>query len=426
MNVSLPSVNQRWSSVATSAALVICGCAFVLAFVEPPTRGLPIAERQLAQFVPESVRSMLGLVSLVSFVATIGIGGVLAAARVTTWRQRRPIVVAVGFMAAAVAIGVTRGLLGESLTRFAFAHGQFIVPYVVALGMPIPSDRQWERLVAAMLAGFTLPAIFSLLILVANSGTELPWYTRIIPNGVSFSGVACLLWVAHGARTGRKYAYGFAAVCAVAVVASGARVWIAALLVGLLMYAFASRRSRASLPWRWIVVGALGLVILSPVLVQTNTVSGLVERTQRDLNSGSSLRSRQARNLVTEFTDSPILGSGLGYQNPLLARQGRPIEVARPYLVELSYLNLLAKLGLVGFSLLAVGMGLGLRYLQQGASTSTDPQTMAAMYAAVVYLLLTSLLNPTFESVYVHLFIAVALLGALRTNAPPEADADPG
>jgi len=371
----------------------------------------------MAQYFPDSVKYALRLVSLVTFLATLGIGGVFAVARARTWTQRRPVVIAVALMAAAVAMGIARGLIGESPTGHAFAHGQFIVPYVVVFGMPIPTARQWERLLAAMLAGFTVPAVYSLFILAANSGTQLPWYTRILPNGVSFCGVACLLWLAYGARTGHKYAYGFAAACGLAIFVSGTRGWILALLFALLLYLFAFRPSNIALRRRWIGAGVLGLLLLSPLIVRLNRVSALVDRTRRDLTNGSDLRARQARNLLTEFTDAPIFGSGLGYKNPLLARPGIPLEVPRPYLVELSYLNLLAKLGLVGFSLLAVGMALILRYLHQAARTAIDSQTMAAMYASTVYLLLTSLLNPTFESVYLHLFIAIALLGALRTNA---------
>jgi len=411
----------EWPPALSMFALGLCGLTFLIAFMEPSVGGLPIGDRQLAQFVPDAVESTLGSASRLSIMLTVSVGAALAALRVFQAKmvaERRHIVNAVSLMAGAVAIGAAWGIVGESETRYALAHGQFVVPYVVALGMPIPTRWQWTRLVSVMRIGFTLPAAYTAVVVAINSGEQLEWYNRIIPNGVSFCGLGCLFWLAYGNQTKRRWSYGLAVACGWAVVISSARGWILALIIGLVAYVVMGRRSSGVRPWRWIGGGALLTVLASPLLARTGPVSSLIERTRRDLTSGAGLRGRQVRTLITEWIDSPLLGSGLGYRNPELARGWRTVDIPRPYLVELSYLNLLAKLGIFGFGLLVAGMAVALVYLHRAAVSSVDDPAILVLYPATLYLLLTSLVNPTFESVYVHLFIAVALLGARAAEEP--------
>lgn len=74
-------------------------------------------------------------------------------------------------------------------------------------------------------------------------------------------------------------------------------------------------------------------------------------------------------------------------------------------------------MGLVGFSLLAIGMTILLRQIYLASKLATKDPAITALFSGALYLLLTSLVNPTFESVYFHFFIAVALLGSLRYTA---------
>lgn len=400
----------------------LCVAAFLTSFLVPLNRGMPIGDRQLGQYVPDAVVSLLAIGARAVFALVVLLGVLLIVRNPERPDGSRRIVIAVGMVGAAVALGAFRGLIGDSEPRYALAHGQFVVAYAVALGMRPLLASEWRRVVGALRVVLTLPAALSFVVLLLNGANQPAWYTNILPTGTSFGGVACLLWWAHARSTRLRRYYALAGLGAFGVLVSSLRAWAVALVLGCVLFAVIAPRSsaeKAKMSWRGMLSGGALVVVAVAVSLRLVLSSSLrmkyIDRTVQEF-SGDSLRARQLRNLLAEWSQSPLFGSGLGYRNPDLARLGPPLDVPRPYIVELSYFNFLAKLGIVGFGLLVGGMALMLWHLRSDAKRRAPDPVPAAMFASTVYLLLASIANPVFESLYVHLFFALALVGTLTVD----------
>lgn len=400
---------RRFSEAVEAQSLRLGAIALAVSFIAPSSRGLPIGDRQLAQFIPSALRDGLTVATTGLLLALL-----VACAAIVILNPQRvlrspPFFAAIALLATAVAFGAARGILGDSTTKHALSHGQFVLAYVIALGLPLAPRVEWERLFMAMRIGYTIPAGYSLLTLALNGGQQQVWYTRILPDGTSFGAIACFLWIAHARETRDWRFYLLAATGATGVLVSGTRAWVAAFLVSLLVYGLMTVDWRSQVRPRFaaqILAGAAAVFFAS---TQMNSTRFMVDRTLRDVTLLSDRRVEQAKTLWAEWLDSPFIGSGLGHRNPALARPGLEFIAPRPYLVEMSYLNLLAKLGLIGFSLLAAGIGIILWQLCATATRSSH-SLPSALVASVSYLLLTSVANPTFESLHVHVFVALAIV----------------
>lgn len=422
----LVSIMQQ-SNLMRWVLLLPC-VALGLAFMVPATRGLPVGDSQLRDMLPAELTTMLDASATLALLATIAAALFMLIVDPLRPFRSHPVLLGVSLIVAGVAIGLFRGFVGPSEVRHAVAHGQFATAYIIAIGLPIIHRSDWSRVLAVLRIALTIPGVMSLIIIVLNSTGEIVWYTRVLPAGTSFGGAACLLWLAHAQATKQKRFYALSALSAAGVAISGLRGWVGALVVGLVVYAVMRVRSqgrKVRIRPAGLAAAAAALFVTFALAWQLGWADLYVRRTARGVTGGSSLRGRQMRNLLREWAEGPFFGSGLGYRNPDLARVGVPLEVPRPYLVELSYLNLLAKMGLVGFGLLVAGLVIVLRELYRCTRRCGGDRESTALFASTLYLLLTSVFNPTFESVYLHLFIALALYRTLIVGGRAWSTADP-
>jgi hypothetical protein len=141
---------------------------------------------------------------------------------------------------------------------------------------------------------------------------------------------------------------------------------------------------------------------------------------------GFEYRMRQINMLMNMFFEFPIFGAGLGAFDPL--HEGYEESLARPYLVELEYLNLLAKLGTIGFGLIAAAfVFLLLDCLRRArrAPSSEVRFTILGFAAGLIALMVASITNTLYSSVLFHLYVVILLLVSSASRSTEKSRALP-
>lgn len=126
--------------------------------------------------------------------------------------------------------------------------------------------------------------------------------------------------------------------------------------------------------------------------------------------SGLEFRREQAGMLWEQFSENWLFGAGLGAFNSTYDFYA---DNPRPYLVELEFLNLFSKLGLIGmmgffisFFCLIVGCINGIRR----AACPDVRSFVAGLGCGLVAMIIASISNTGYSSIYFHLYIVVLLL----------------
>lgn len=126
-------------------------------------------------------------------------------------------------------------------------------------------------------------------------------------------------------------------------------------------------------------------------------VTSIVDFTKN--NESNNIRKEQSNELLQEFSNQPIFGKGFG--STLDSGYIRSAE--EPYSFELSYFELLYKLGIVGFSLFIIGIVIfGLTLFQ-----IKEKNTRVIFFAAFISLLFISVTNPYIVSSLGILYLSI-------------------
>lgn len=173
--------------------------------------------------------------------------------------------------------------------------------------------------------------------------------------------------------------------------------------------------------WRRLPIPRLALVIIAVVLL--GLMLGLT--IQSDLSKsfgywgednenyvrGKEFRERQSDMLLRNFFEHWLVGGGLGGYDATW--EGHEEWLPRPYLVEVEYLNLLAKLGIIGCALwLAAFFYLfrGCLRAAQRAPTLDAKMFLYAATAGLASLMIGSAFQTLYSSVVFHLYVAFLIL----------------
>ena len=128
-------------------------------------------------------------------------------------------------------------------------------------------------------------------------------------------------------------------------------------------------------------------------------------------HAGYQYRVRQMGMLMERFFEYPLAGTGLGTYN--ISYEGYEEGLFRPYLQELEYVNLLAKLGVLGFGMLIFAFGfLFFECLRTAIQmkASEEKGLIVGLTAGLVGLMISTATNTLYSSILFHFYIVIILL----------------
>lgn len=132
---------------------------------------------------------------------------------------------------------------------------------------------------------------------------------------------------------------------------------------------------------------------------------------------GMSYRLRQANRLLENFQDNWASGAGLGSYDS--TSESYEEWLPRPYLAELEYNNLLAKLGIVGFSLwISAFMMLIIGSIKSARKSVILNHRMFvySLIAGLISLMVQSIIQTGYSSLSFHLYVVFMLLSISLVN----------
>jgi hypothetical protein len=221
-------------------------------------------------------------------------------------------------------------------------------------------------------------------------------------------------------RAGRRWYLRAFALGALGVLTAQMRGFFLGLGAGLMVLATWTGNLR-----RVVRMGGALLLMLVTALALALLVQGDLTKTFgywsfEDFQAGLDYRSRQFDFLFEGFRSHWLLGTGLGWFDPRY--EGFADFLTRPYLQELEYMNLLTKLGLVGFSLLLLSF-VCLFYecllTRRMAATPQHRAMVEGFSAGLVSMLTASISNTGYSMMLFHVYVVLLLLvlGAVRRAA---------
>jgi len=206
----------------------------------------------------------------------------------------------------------------------------------------------------------------------------------------------------------RKYFFMFI-LCMVGTFLTQTRGLFLGLIAGIItLYAIFALKKRARQLFPPLIIAGT-LAFLTAFLVFSDPTASFGRWKGEQFEGSLSVRVSQQEGFLKIFTDNPIFGIGLG---GVYIERFNP-DIRRPYLQELEYHNLLAKLGIVGSILMMSAFGFLLKecwYCIRRAPTRDKSGMIAGLLAGLVALLVSGITNPVFSSVYFHLYVVILLL----------------
>jgi len=330
------------------------------------------------------------------------------------------------FLGASTAFGVLVGLGSGVQINYVIGDSQNIVTYLIlfAIGGGVSRSRI-EALRRLFLIGcgiLVLKLAYSYWVYWAVYG-GLSWRSMLKLS--SFFGpmmFVTLAWVLYGKRAAIRRRYAILALpAAYGIFAAQARGLFMGALAGALFFGAMSLNHR-----RLYRVLLLGLVIMSIGLGAGAALQGDItksfgywEESDPTFVGGLDYRSRQAAALLTRFGNNWLTGVGLGSYDPNY--EGYADWLPRPYLAELEYLNLLAKLGVIGFSLWIAAFFSLLVACIRAVRQTVDPEhrgLVTGLTAGLVALMVASSVQTLYSSVNFHLYVVLVLLVLSALRAP--------
>lgn len=133
--------------------------------------------------------------------------------------------------------------------------------------------------------------------------------------------------------------------------------------------------------------------------------------------TGLDYRSRQANMLLVMFKENWLAGAGLGSYDPTF--EGYEEWLPRPYLVELEFNNLLAKLGVVGFSLWIgafISLIIGCIRSARRSIILRHRMFIYSLTAGLISLMVQSAVQTGYSSISFHLFVVFMLFSLSLGN----------
>lgn len=162
----------------------------------------------------------------------------------------------------------------------------------------------------------------------------------------------------------------------------------------------------AGLSISFLVAGGVGVVARGDVL----TAFGYWWGTEQ-FSVGLDFRVDQFRMLMNMFAKNPVFGVGLGAYDPTW--EGFELWLPRPYIVELEFVNLLAKLGVIGFfvfSIVIFALFYSCYRVARKARTAEHKALATGVGSGLLALTVASFTNSIYSSVYYHLYLIMTLV----------------
>ena len=165
------------------------------------------------------------------------------------------------------------------------------------------------------------------------------------------------------------------------------------------LYIGSSRRVRRALG-TIAAGGAVIIAVLGILVVAGNELGGLVS------DESTNTRVRQAPKLLDEFRENPVLGKGLGTTLDDFKRSR-----ANPWSFELTYLQILFQMGVIGLLAMAATIGSAIwRGAVDYVRSAGDSWMPLAGVATLIGMLVASATNPYLFSAFGMLMTAVAMM----------------
>ncbi len=330
------------------------------------------------------------------------------------------------FFGASTVFGVLGGLVKGVPLNYIIGDSRNFVTYLIVFAVGVASsERRVEDLRRLFLigCGILLLKLFYSYGLNLALGAELS--RRSLLKLSSFFApmlFVTLGWVVYGKRATewRRYAV-LALLAAFGIFAAQARGLFLGTLAGALLFGVISPNHKRF--YRLFILGLaiLGIGLGAGIVLQGDITKsfGYWEASDETFAPGLEYRVRQVDALLTMFGNNWLAGAGLGSFDPTY--EGYQDWLPRPYLVELEYLNLLAKLGVVGISLwIAAFFFLFVGCIRAGRRAAKPEYRgfVLGLTAGLGALMIASIVQTGYSSVYFHLYIVLILLvlSALRAS----------
>ena len=373
------------------------------------------------QLVPEELRAWIQFI-LTLLIALLALLGVISLLRIKVWsKTSKEIKLFLLLFLASTVWGMLVGIIKGVPVNYVIGDSRNILIYLILFavvgGM---GDKIVDNLYRLFLigCGIVLVKLFFSLAASLVFGSGLSW--RSLFRQSSF--FAPMLFVSIGfmvydqRRTKRLQSTILALLAAFGIFAAQARGFFLGVLFGMLFFIIISLNQKKfyrAMPRLFILMFLiLSIGLCAGIILQDDITKsfGYWEGTETFVG-GFDFRIRQTNMLLAFFDKNWLVGAGLGAFDPTW--EGYEEWLPRPYLVELEYLNLLAKLGLIGISLWIAAFVFLFSGCIRTARRALNMQHKGFIFgltAGLFALMVESILQTGYSSVLFNLYIVLMLL----------------
>jgi O-antigen ligase len=325
------------------------------------------------------------------------------------------------FYVLSVAFGVVVGLMRGNPWAYVLGDSRNVIIYLSLFAITDVNNSDFEKKLYGLFAVVCIVVLVKLclgFITFAVAASTLALGTRLLLKFSSYLMCMTLLSLTMMVQRSNWRYFLMFFLCSIGTFLSQTRGLFMGLGAGFLtvFVIFIFKRRGIRLVFPLAIICALAL--LTAVVVWSDATVAFGKWKGEQIEAGMTVRLEQAEILMKLFKNSPLAGVGLGGYDPDYERFSE--ELRRPYLQELEYHNLLAKLGIVGAALLVCAFGFLFYGCWRGIRRTSSPEKLgliAGLMAGLVALLVASATNPVFSSLYFHLYVVMLLLALSAVRA---------
>jgi len=382
--------------------------------------------------VPE-LRHQIQLVSTVLIGVLALLGGLALLQGRTVFRAAPEIKLFLLFFTASILWGALIGWLKEVPPNYIIGDSRNLVLYLIlfAVGGAAAEQRiETFRRLFLIGCGILLLKLFYSFAANFASGEAVSWRSLLKLScffaPMLFIALGGVLYSKRVAQRRKNTLLAFLA--AFGIFAAQARGFFLGTLAGALLFVVMLLKHRRFYLLIILAIVILGIGLGTGVVLQSDiTKSFGYWKGTEIFEGGMEYRIRQADMLLTRFDNNWVEGTGLGSFDP--DYEGYADWQPRPYLYELEYLNLLAKLGVVGISLWLAAFFFLFVGCLRAVRKAVKPEHrgfVLGLTAGLVALMVGSFVQTGYSSVSFHLYIVLMLLVLSALRSPQLAVPPPG
>ncbi len=319
------------------------------------------------------------------------------------------------FVFSFIILGFVSGLFGDNLLRFVLLEtANFLVYFTI----PFFISLTWKKDVWKVIL-YSLLIYMIIILLKMYSAFIIDFYLNITYLKINVKGNFILMpffflsfSILQVERSKKNVM--FFIVVFISIILAGMRGFYVAIAVSSIYY-IRNAKFQMSIKKIIIMICFMFLFMIFFMMITELPILKLAGFYGNTVEQGVNFRLTQFNLLIDEFCKNPLFGRGFGLV--LYDFEGFNIDLPKPYLQELEWVNFLAKTGIIGIIFIIIAMISLIKWANKVAEKAPLIKQKAIIHGlttGLISMILASFTNTLFSSFYFHIYV-FALVGIISS-----------